>query len=90
MSAAEPTAAAAGEIGSAGDGARPPLPLTPAEHLERVRRDTTALAETLREASDAGVSHALILPQLVLVFRQAFGEMPAGFTIPGMPQGSGQ
>lgn len=59
--------------------------LTPQQHLERVKRDATALAETLREASDAGVSHALILPQLVLVFRTAFGEMPPGFTIPGMP-----
>lgn len=58
---------------------------TPADHLERVKRDATTLAESLRVASDAGVSHALILPQLVLVFRDAFGEMPAGFTLPGLP-----
>jgi hypothetical protein len=59
--------------------------LTPQQHLEAVNRDATRLAETLVAANDAGVSHALILPQLVLVFRTAFGEMPAGFTIPGMP-----
>lgn len=61
--------------------------MTPEEvdaHIERVKRDATALAETLREVSDAGVPTALILPQLVLVFRSSFGEMPAGFTIPGL------
>jgi hypothetical protein len=58
--------------------------LTPQQHLDAVKRDAAALAETLRDASDAGVSHALILPQLVLVFREAFGEMPPGFTLPGM------
>lgn len=45
-------------------------------YIERVRREAASLAETLRDASDAGVSHALILPQLILVFREAFGEMP--------------
>lgn len=53
--------------------------LTPeiqAEYVERVRREGAAFAELLRDASDAGVSHMIILPQLVLVFRQAFGEMP--------------
>lgn len=59
--------------------------MTPQEHLDAVKRDAAQLAETLRDASDAGVSHALILPQLVLVFREAFGEMPAGFAIPGVP-----
>jgi len=58
---------------------------TAGDYIEEVKRDATRLANTLREASDAGVSHALILPQLVLVFREVFGEMPAGFTIPGMP-----
>lgn len=56
-----------------------------ARWIARVRGDTTRLAETLKEASDAGVSHALILPQLVLVFRESFGEMPQGFTLPGVP-----
>lgn len=53
--------------------------LTPeiqAEYIARVQREGAAFAELLRDASDAGVSHMLILPQLVLVFRQAFGEMP--------------
>jgi hypothetical protein len=58
--------------------------LTPQEHLEAVKRDAAVLAVTLRDASDAGVSHALILPQLVLVFREAFGEIPAGMVIPGV------
>lgn len=82
MSEIEPATAPARVSGPADNGTPA---LTPQQHLEQVRRDATALAETLRDASDAGVSHALILPQLVLVFRQAFGEMPAGFTIPGMP-----
>jgi hypothetical protein len=50
-----------------------------------VKEDAKRLAETLRDASDAGVSHALILPQLMLVFREAFGAMPPGFQLPGMP-----
>jgi len=54
------------------------------EHLDRIRTDTARLSQTLKDASDAGVSPALILPQLVLVFREAFGEMPPGFTLPGM------
>lgn len=58
---------------------------TAGDHIEEIKRDATRLAETLRAASDAGVSHALILPQLALVFREVFGEMPAGFTLPGMP-----
>lgn len=44
--------------------------------LDDVRLHATALAEALRDASDAGVPHGLILPQLVAVFRQTFGEMP--------------
>lgn len=57
---------------------------TQQEWIDEVRDDATRLAGTLKAASDAGVSHALILPQLVLVFREVFGEMPAGFTLPGM------
>lgn len=49
---------------------------TPQEHLERVKTLAGGLAVALRDASDAGVSHALILPQLIIVFREAFGEMP--------------
>lgn len=53
--------------------------------LERVKTDAATLATTLRDAADAGVSRALILPQLVLAFREAFGEMPPGFAamLPG-------
>jgi len=46
-------------------------------HLDDVREKASALAVALRDASDAGVPHGLILPQLVLVFKEAFGEMPA-------------
>jgi hypothetical protein len=46
-------------------------------YVDRVRTQASALAKTLREATEAGVSHAVILPQLILVFRDAFGEMPA-------------
>jgi hypothetical protein len=56
-----------------------------AERVERIRTLASALATELRDASDAGVSHAVILPQLVLIFRQVFGEMPPGFAIPGLP-----
>jgi hypothetical protein len=62
--------------------------LTPAiqqEFLERVKADAATLAVSLREATDAGVKPMLIMPQLVLVFREAFGEMPPGFAMPGMP-----
>lgn len=52
-------------------------------HLALVEQHAKTLADALRDASDAGVSHALILPRLVLVFREALGEMPQGFTIPG-------
>lgn len=61
------------------------MPETAQEWLEQVKTDTAKLATTLQAASEAGVSHALILPQLLLVFREAFGEMPPGFTLPGMP-----
>lgn len=55
---------------------------TAGDHVERVKSDARQLAESLLRANDAGVSHALILPQLMLVFREVFGEMPAGFTLP--------
>jgi hypothetical protein len=59
--------------------------LTQDEHLAEIRARCAELAVALREASDAGVSHALIIPQLMLVFRDAFGELPAGMTVPGLP-----
>jgi hypothetical protein len=56
-----------------------------AEHLKRIEARATELADALRDASDAGVSHALILPRLVMVFRSAFGEPPPGFVMPTLP-----
>ncbi len=58
------------------------LPLTPLETqavVADIRAKALDLAEALRDATDAGVSHALILPQLLLVFRETFGSMPDGF-----------
>lgn len=52
------------------------IELSQAQHLERISRDASRLALTLREAADAGVSHMVILPQLMLCFRDAFGAMP--------------
>jgi hypothetical protein len=59
--------------------------VTEQEHLELVTARASELAAALRDASDAGVSHALILPQLMIVFRETFGEPPSGWSLPGMP-----
>lgn len=56
--------------------------MTADEHVARIRESAQQLATQLREANDAGVSHALILPQLMIVFRETFGDIPAGV----MPQ----
>lgn len=58
--------------------------LTQAEHVALVQSSARELAGRLRDATDAGVSHAIILPQLVLVFREVFGELPAGLSLPGL------
>ena len=63
--------------------ARPPS--SEQEWLARVDEQAAALAGTLAAASDAGVSHALILPRLMLAFRGAFGEPPPGFVLPAVP-----
>jgi len=52
--------------------------------LNRIDTQARELAITLRDASDAGVPHALVLPRLMLVFRETFGAMPEGFSIPGV------
>lgn len=75
-----------GEGHTVSDTETPLTPAAQAEHVAAIRATATQLAEQLRGATDAGVSHAVILPQLVLVFREVFGEMPAGLSIPGMPQ----
>ena len=61
--------------------------LSQAERIARIRAHAQQLAGELRDATDAGVSHAIILPQLMLVFREVFGELPAGMAIPGLPEG---
>lgn len=59
---------------------------TQEEWLAAIEAQAVGLANLLQDASDAGVSHALVLPRLMLVFRQSFGEPPAGFVVPGMPE----
>lgn len=51
--------------------------LTADQHLERIKGHGRDLAAALSAASDAGVSPALILPQLMLIFRGQFGQPPA-------------
>lgn len=63
-------------------------PLTQAQHIERIKAMAHALADALRDASDAGVSHAVIVPQLVVVFKQSFGEPPPGLLASIQEQGS--
>ena len=54
-------------------------------HLARVKEQADMFAVTLRDAADAGVPQAVIIPQLMLAFQAAFGKLPAGLTIPGLP-----
>lgn len=50
--------------------------MTPAEHVANVRAKADDLADALVAATNDGVSHPLILPQLVLAFREKFGGEP--------------
>lgn len=59
--------------------------MTQAEHLEEIRQATVVVAERLKAATDDGVSHAVILPQMVLAFRESFGELPDGVGLPMLP-----
>lgn len=43
------------------------------EHVRNVRVKADALAAALVDATDAGVSGAVILPQLIAAFKGAFG-----------------
>lgn len=61
--------------------------MTTEEWVERIDEQANGLASTLRDAADAGVPHSLILPRLVLAFRQSFGEPPPGLALPGMVPG---
>ena len=53
-----------------------PLDAETQRHLDDVRRHATLLAGSLKDASEAGIPPGIIVPQLVVVFRQMFGEMP--------------
>lgn len=57
------------------------------QHLRRIDEGAAELAAALKDALDAGVGQALVLPRLMLAFRQSFGQMPEGFTVPGLPPG---
>lgn len=60
--------------------------LTAEEHVARLERDVAEFARHLSEAQEAGVSHAVLLPRMMLAFRASFGEVPAGFVMPaGFP-----
>ncbi len=57
------------------DATRKGRPMTEAEQVERVKEAAAALIEALNAAQDAGVSHAVLLPELVAMFREA-GMVP--------------
>ena len=50
--------------------------LSELEHVELVKEKAGDLCRALTEASDAGVSQALLLPELMVVFRD-FGMLPS-------------
>lgn len=58
--------------------------LTRDEHLQRIDTAAAELAAALKDALDADVGQALVLPRLMLAFRQSFGDLPAGIVLPGM------
>ena len=53
--------------------------MTEEGHVEAVTGAAQQLAERLQEATEAGVSKAVLLPALITVFREA-GMMPAGLS----------
>lgn len=56
--------------------------MTPEEHVARLELDVEEFARHLSEAQAAGVSHAILLPRMMLAFRRSFGEPPPGFELP--------
>lgn len=58
--------------------------MTAEEHVARLEADVETFARHLSEAQAAEVSHALILPRLMLAFRRSFGEPPPGFVMPAL------
>lgn len=55
------------------------------ERVRELEELVAHFAERLTAAQEAGVSQALLLPRLMLAFRQSFGEPPAGFALPALP-----
>ena len=56
--------------------------LTPEEHVAGLELAVEEFAAKLTAAQDAGVSHAILLPRMLLAFRRSFGEPPPGFQLP--------
>lgn len=59
--------------------------LTAEEHVAGLEAAVEDFARRLTAAQEAGVSHAIILPRLMLAFRRSFGELPPGVTMPAIP-----
>lgn len=55
--------------------------MTDAEHVAQVVADAERLGESLTAAVDAGVSQAILLPQLIAVMRR-YNLLPAGMRLP--------
>jgi hypothetical protein len=57
------------------------------QHVRRLEADIEVFARHLTEAQEAGVSHAIILPRMMLAFRRSFGDvpLPGGLTLPQLP-----
>lgn len=56
--------------------------LTDEEHVAGLEASVAEFARLLTAAQDAGVSHAILLPRMMLAFRRSFGELPAGTVLP--------
>jgi hypothetical protein len=59
--------------------------VTDEEHVAQLEADVETFAAHLAAAQADEVSHAIILPRLMLAFRRSFGEPPAGFALPMLP-----
>lgn len=57
--------------------------LTAEEHVAGLEQAVEEFARKLAAAQEAGVSHAILLPRMMLAFRRSFGEAPPGFVLPG-------
>lgn len=59
--------------------------LTAEQHVAGLEQAVEDFARRLTAAQDAGVSHAILLPRMMLAFRRSFGEPPPGFVLPALP-----